>query len=234
MMQVNNETGVVQDIAALGKILRERKIIFHVDAAQSAGKIAIDLLKLPVDLLSLSSHKLYGPKGVGALYISDVPRVRLIPQLHGGPQERKLRAGTLATHQIVGFGEACRIAQEMLAVEGLRIQEICDQFLDDLNGLPNVVSNVDRTVCVPHIVNVQFQQMDKTALKVVLQDLAVSFGSACNAMSLEPSYVLRAIGLADKAAERSVRFSFGRFTTIAEVRKAAKMIAIQYDNYRRT
>ncbi len=224
IMQVNNETGVIQDIASIGKMVRDRGIVFHVDAAQSVGKIPLDVQLLPVDLLSISAHKCYGPKGIGALYVNDIPRIHLTPQLHGGGQERKMRAGTLPTHQIAGLGEAARLVQEKLAADSERIREFSQQFWHGIQDLPGVTRNGEEKYCVPHILNVTFSTLDKEAFIQGLPQLAFSSASACNSISLEPSHVLRAMGLAIEAAKRSFRFSFGRFTTRLEVEQAVNLI----------
>ncbi len=223
LMQVNNETGIVQPIAEMAAIARARGIIFHVDAAQSVGKIPVDVQALNVDLLSFSGHKIYGPKGVGVLYVGDNPRIRLSPQMHGGGQERGLRAGTLATHQIVGLGEACRIAGE-LEKDLKRIQGLRDAFVQRLKGLP-VIANVLPEDTVPHILNLRFEGADpQERIKRLAEHLAFSQASACHATHLEPSYVLRAMGLSDAQAAASLRFSLGRFTTMDEIEGAAALI----------
>lgn len=220
IMHVNNETGVRQDIAKIGEITRERGIFFHVDAAQSLGKLHIDMQQLPVDLMSFSAHKIYGPKGIGALYVGDKPRVRLNPEMQGGGQERNMRAGTLPTHQIIGFGEACRIAKEQLATETDIMTEYRNQFWQGIQDLPGVVLNTDFSISLSHILNVRF---DKSIIGD-LKNLAVSNGAACNTMTIEPSHVLRAMGLKDHEADCSIRFSFGRFTTKEDVARAIKMV----------
>lgn len=228
IMHVNNETGVTQNIEAIGKITRKRGIFFHVDATQSIGKIPIDLQKLSVDLLSFSAHKFYGPKGIGALYVNDMPRVRLIPQLQGGAQERKLRAGTLPTHQIVGLGEACQMVKEMLPVETAKIRLLRDRFWQGICDLPQVTLNSPEEVAVPHILNVCFGAMQNEILLDRLKNIAATYASACNTIQLEPSHVLKAMGMSDLTASRSIRFSFGRFSTKEEIDEAIDIIRTQY------
>ena len=217
VMHVNNEIGVVQDIAAIGEICRDRKIIFHVDAAQSAGKIEIDLENLKVDLMSFSAHKIYGPKGIGALYVRRKPRVRLEAQMHGGGHERGMRSGTLATHQIVGMGEAFRIAREEMAEEEARILALRDRLWSGLSDMEEVYLNGDLKQRVPGLLNVSFNFVEGESLIMALSDMAVSSGSACTSASLEPSYVLRALGRNDELAHSSIRFTIGRYTTREEV-----------------
>ena len=217
IMHVNNEIGVIQDIAAIGEICRDRKIIYHVDAAQSAGKIEIDLEKLKVDLMSFSAHKIYGPKGVGALYVRRKPRVRLEAQMHGGGHERGLRSGTLPTHQIVGMGEAFRIAREEMAEEEARISALRDRLWQGLSDMEEVYLNGDMEHRVPGNLNVSFNYVEGESLIMALKDMAVSSGSACTSSSLEPSYVLRALGRSDELAHSSIRFTIGRFTTGEEI-----------------
>lgn len=224
IMHVNNETGVVNDIAAIGKICREHKVFFHVDAAQSAGKLEIDLQELSVDLMSFSAHKIYGPKGCGALFVRRLPRVRLEAQIHGGGHERGMRSGTLATHQIVGMGEAFRIARQDLVEEGARITALRDRLLAGLSDIEETRINGDMTHHVPGIVNISFAYVDGEALLMSLTDIAVSSGSACTSASIEPSYVLRAIGLDDELAHSSIRFSIGRFTTDQDIDHAVAQI----------
>ncbi len=228
IMQANNETGVLQNIQSIAELTRNRGIFFHVDAAQSFGKIVIDVQQLPVDLISFSGHKIYGPKGIGVLYISDSPRVRLTPLLHGGEQERKLRAGTLPTHQIVGMGEASWIAQEVMQVEMEKIKQLRDRFWAGIQDLPDVYLNGCEAFCLPHILNVRFQGVEKDLLLKKIENLAVSNAAACNAISILPSYVLRAMGLQNIEADRSIRFSFGRFTTEQEVDYAVHLIREKY------
>lgn len=217
IMQVNNETGVIQDIEAIGKLLRERGILFHVDAAQSVGKIPINLQQLPVDLMSFSAHKIYGPKGAGVLYLRQKPRVNLFAQIHGGGQERGLRSGTLATHQIVGMGEAFQIAKQEMLEETQRITNLREKLWTRINELGNVYLNGHPTARVSGILSIAFEGIDSSLLLPALKDLAVSTGSACHANSLKPSRVLKAMGLNDHLAQSSIRFSLGRFTTEAEI-----------------
>jgi cysteine desulfurase len=217
IMHVNNEIGVIQDIAAIGELCRSRKIFFHVDAAQSAGKLPINLQELKVDLMSFSAHKIYGPKGIGALYVRRKPRVRLEAQLHGGGHERGMRSGTLATHQIVGMGEAFRIAGEEMAEEEVRIRRLRDRLWEGLNGMEEVYLNGDYDRRVPGNLNVSFNYVEGESLIMALNDMAVSSGSACTSASLEPSYVLRALGRNDELAHSSIRFTIGRFTTEEEI-----------------
>ncbi|MGD8312393.1 MAG: IscS subfamily cysteine desulfurase [Gammaproteobacteria bacterium] len=217
IMHVNNEIGVIQDIAAIGEICRDRKIVFHVDAAQSAGKIPIDMEQLKVDLMAFSAHKIYGPKGVGALYVRRKPRVRLEAQMHGGGHERGLRSGTLATHQIVGMGEAFRIAKAEMAAEEARILALRNRLWKGLNDMEEVYLNGDMDHRIPGNLNVSFNFVEGESLIMALKDMAVSSGSACTSSSLEPSYVLRALGRNDELAHSSIRFTIGRFTTEEEV-----------------
>mgnify|MGYP000453843819 CR=1 FL=1 len=227
IMHVNNETGVIQDIAAIGEITRAKGIIFHVDGAQSAGKVEIDLSTLKVDLMSFSAHKIYGPKGMGALYVRRKPRIRLEAQTHGGGHERGMRSGTLATHQIVGMGEAFRIAKEEMAKDNAHITALRDRLLDGVKDLEEVYINGDLAHSIPGIINISFNYVEGESLIMSLKDLAVSSGSACTSASLESSYVLRALGRNDELAHSSIRFSMGRFTkqedvdyAIAHVREA--------------
>ena len=217
VMHVNNEIGVVQDIGAIGKMTRERGIVLHVDAAQGAGKIPIDVHEMQVDLMTLSAHKIYGPKGIGALYICRKPRVRLEAQMHGGGHERGLRSGTLPTHQIVGMGEAFRIAREEMAEESARIRALRDRLWGGLNKMEEVYLNGDLEQRVPGNLNVSFNFVEGESLIMALKDVAVSSGSACTSASLEPSYVLRALGRNDELAHSSLRFTIGRFTTEEEI-----------------
>jgi cysteine desulfurase len=217
ILLVNNEIGVIQDIAAIGEICREKGIIFHVDAAQATGKVDIDLSKLTVDLMSFSAHKTYGPKGVGALYVRRKPRVRIEAQMHGGGHERGMRSGTLATHQIVGMGEAFRIAREEMATENVRIRALRDRLLKGLSDIEEVHVNGDMVHRVPHNLNISFNFVEGESLLMAIKDLAVSSGSACTSASLEPSYVLRALGRSDELAHSSIRFSIGRYTTEQDV-----------------
>ncbi len=224
IMHVNNEIGVIQDISEIGEMCRARKIIFHVDAAQSAGKINIDMQALKVDLMSISAHKMYGPKGIGALYVSRKPRIRLEAQTHGGGHERGMRSGTLATHQIVGMGEACRIAKEEMAQDQAHVTAMRDRLWAGVNSMEQVFINGDADKRYPGNLNVSFNFVEGESLIMALKDLAVSSGSACTSASLEPSYVLRALGLNDEMAHSSIRFSFGRFTTEEEIDYAIDLI----------
>ena len=217
VMHVNNEIGVIQDIYAIGEFARENKIIFHVDAAQSAGKVDIDLQAMKVDLMSFSAHKAYGPKGIGALYVRRKPRVRLEAQMHGGGHERGLRSGTLATHQIVGMGEAFRIAQEEMASETDRIRMLRDRLYNGLKAEEEVYLNGDYDHRIAGNLNISFNYVEGESLIMALRDLAVSSGSACTSASLEPSYVLRALGRNDELAHSSIRFTIGRYTTLEEI-----------------
>ena len=217
VMLVNNEIGVIQDIEAIGNICREHGIIFHVDAAQATGKVAIDLEKLPVDLMSFSAHKTYGPKGIGALYVRRKPRIRLEAQIHGGGQERGFRSGTLATHQIVGMGEAFRLAREEMELENARVRRLRDRLLAGLQDIEEVYVNGDLKQRVPHNLNISFNFVEGESLIMAVKDIAVSSGSACTSASLEPSYVLRALGRSDELAHSSIRFSIGRFTTEEDI-----------------
>lgn len=217
VMFVNNEIGVIQDIEALGNICREEKVIFHVDAAQATGKVDIDLEKLPVDLMSFSAHKTYGPKGIGALYVRRKPRIRIEAQMHGGGHERGMRSGTLATHQIVGMGEAFRIARLEMKSENERIRTLRDKLLQGLQSIEEVYVNGDLKHRIPHNLNISFNYVEGESLIMAVKDIAVSSGSACTSASLEPSYVLRALGRSDELAHSSIRFSIGRFTTQADV-----------------
>jgi len=217
VMHVNNEIGVIQDIAAIGELCRDRRIFFHVDAAQSAGKIPIDMEKLKVDLMSFSAHKIYGPKGIGALYVRRKPRVRLEAQMHGGGHERGLRSGTLPTHQIVGMGEAFRIAKEEMEEEARRIRKLRDRLWNGLNEMEEVYLNGDMDQRIPGNLNVSFNYVEGESLIMALKDMAVSSGSACTSSSLEPSYVLRALGRNDELAHSSIRFTIGRYTTQEEI-----------------
>jgi len=224
IMHVNNEIGVIQDIKAIGDITRERKIMFHVDAAQSAGKVPIDMDELKVDLMSFSAHKNYGPKGIGALYVSRKPRVRIEAQTHGGGHERGMRSGTLATHQIVGMGECFRLAKEEMATDNERIRMLRDRLLKGLDGIEETYINGDMEQRVPHNLNISFNFVEGESLIMALKELAVSSGSACTSASLEPSYVLRALGRNDELAHSSIRFSLGRFTTEEEIDFAIEKI----------
>ena len=224
VMFVNNEIGVIQDIEAIGKICREHGIIFHVDSAQATGKVDIDLEKLPVDLMSFSAHKTYGPKGIGALYVRRKPRVRIEAQMHGGGHERGMRSGTLATHQIVGMGEAFRIAREEMHTENERIRMLHNRLLAGLTDIEESYVNGDLNHRVPHNLNVSFNYVEGESLIMAIKGIAVSSGSACTSASLEPSYVLRALGRSDELAHSSIRFSIGRFTTEADVDYTIKLL----------
>jgi len=224
LMHVNNEIGVIQDIAAFGELCRANKIILHVDAAQSAGKVDIDVQTMKVDLISFSGHKVYGPKGIGALYVSRKPRIRLEAQMHGGGHERGMRSGTLPTHQIVAMGEAFRIAKEEMAAENERLLALRTRLLDGLSDMEEVYVNGSLEHRVAGNINISFNYVEGESLVMALKDLAVSSGSACTSASLEPSYVLRALGLDDELAHSSIRFSIGRFTTEAEIDYAIKII----------
>jgi cysteine desulfurase len=217
VMFVNNEIGVIQDIAAIGAMCRERGIIFHVDAAQASGKVTIDLAKLPVDLMSLASHKTYGPKGIGALYVRRKPRVRIEAQMHGGGHERGMRSGTLPTHQLVGMGEAFRIAREEMGTEIERIRMLHNRLVVGLSGIEQTFLNGHPTQRVPHNVNMSFNYVEGESLIMGVKGIAVSSGSACTSASLEPSYVLRALGRSDELAHSSLRMTIGRFTTQEEI-----------------
>tara|TARA_B100000989_G_scaffold51452_1_gene34247 strand:+ start:2717 stop:3937 length:1221 start_codon:yes stop_codon:yes gene_type:complete len=217
IMHINNELGTINDIERIGEITRDKGIFFHVDAAQSTGKIQIDLQKMPVDLMSFSAHKTYGPKGVGALYVRRKPRVRLEALIHGGGHERGMRSGTLATHQIVGMGEAFRIAKEEMNEDHGKVIKFHQKFLEKVNEIDHVYINGDLNNKVPNILNVSFNFVEGESLIMGLKDIAVSSGSACTSASLEPSYVLRALGRKDELAHSSIRFSFGRFTSDDDV-----------------
>ncbi len=232
IMHVNNEVGVIQDIAAIGEMTRARKILFHVDAAQSAGKVPIDLAELKVDLMSFSAHKIYGPKGIGALYVRRKPRVRLEAQMHGGGHERGMRSGTLATHQIVGMGEAFHIAGEEMAMENERLLGLRQRLWDGFKDMEEVYLNGDEEQRVAGNLNVSFAFVEGESLIMALKDLAVSSGSACTSASLEPSYVLRALGREDELAHSSIRFTIGRFSTAEEVDYAVDKICTEVDRLR--
>ena len=224
VMWVNNEIGVIQDIDAIGEICRERGIVFHVDAAQAAGKVEIDVTKNKVDLLSLSAHKIYGPKGIGALYVRRKPRIRLEAQMHGGGHERGFRSGTLASHQIVGMGEAFRIAKEEMAAENERLLGLRNRFLELIDGIEEVYINGDMEHRYVGNLNISFNFVEGESLIMAVKELAVSSGSACTSASLEPSYVLRALGRNDELAHSSLRITLGRFTTLEEVEYAANLL----------
>ncbi len=224
VMHVNNEIGVIQDLAAISKVVRPRGILFHSDAAQSAGKIEVDVAALGVDLLSLSAHKVYGPKGIGALYVRRKPRVRLEAQMHGGGHERGMRSGTLATHQIVGMGEAFRLAREEMESEAKRLSGLRDQLLRGLSDIEEVYVNGDLEHRIPGNLNISFNFVEGESLIMALKELAVSSGSACTSASLEPSYVLRALGRNDELAHSSIRFTLGRFTTPEDIEYTVRLL----------
>lgn len=224
IMQVNNELGCINDVKALAELCKSRSVLLHCDAAQSAGKIALDVKDLGVDLLSLSAHKFYGPKGVGALYVRRSGEVKVAPQIHGGGHERGMRSGTLATHQLVGMGEAARLAAEHLVADSTRIAQLRNRLWQGLADLPGIHRNGSAVECVSGILNIAFGNIDGEMLLLSLRDLAVSSGSACNSASMSPSYVLKAIGLSDEAAQASLRFSMGRYTTADEIEFAIEHI----------
>jgi len=224
VMAVNNEIGVIQDFAAMGALCRERGIVFHVDAAQATGKIPLDLATLKVDLMSFSGHKTYGPKGVGALFVRRKPRVRIEAQMHGGGHERGMRSGTLPTHQLVGMGEAFRLARLEMATENERIRMLRDRLWQGLSRIEEVYLNGDIERRVPHNLNVSFNFVEGESLIMAVKDIAVSSGSACTSASLEPSYVLRALGRSDELAHSSIRFTVGRFTTAEEIDYAVALL----------
>ncbi len=232
VMHVNNEIGVVQDITAIGNLCRANNIIFHVDAAQSTGKVVIDLATLPVDLMSFSAHKTYGPKGIGALFVRRKPRIRIEAQMHGGGHERGMRSGTLAPHQIVGMGEAFRIAHEEMGAENERIRMLRDRLLKGLMQIEETYVNGDLDQRVPHNLNISFNFVEGESLIMAIKDIAVSSGSACTSASLEPSYVLRALGRSDELAHSSIRFSLGRFTTEADVDYTIDLLKSKIDKLR--
>ena len=231
-MHVNNEIGVIQDLQVIGDICRERKVFFHVDASQSVGKLPINLTELPVDLMSFSAHKIYGPKGMGALYVSRKPRVRLEAQMHGGGHERGMRSGTLATHQIVGMGEAFAIAQEMMADEEVRTRRLRDRLYAGFSDMEEVKVNGDMEQRIGNNLNISFNHVEGESLMMAINGIAVSSGSACTSASLEPSYVLRAIGLPDELSASSIRFSVGRFTTEEDVDAAIKLVREKVEKLR--
>jgi len=232
IMHVNNEIGVIQDIEAIGKICRDRKILFHVDAAQSPGKVEINLEKLPVDLMSFSAHKIYGPKGIGALYVQRKPRVRIEAQMHGGGHERGMRSGTLATHQIVGMGEAFRIAKEEMATENERLLKLRNKLYDGVKDMEEVYINGDIDHRIAGNINISFNYVEGESLLMALKDLAISSGSACTSASLEPSYVLRALGRNDELAHSSIRFTMGRYTTEEEIDRTIKHVRAAVEKLR--
>lgn len=232
IMHVNNEIGVIQDIETIGKLCREHKVFFHVDAAQSAGKVAINVNELPVDLMSFSAHKIYGPKGIGALYVRRKPRIRLEAQMHGGGHERGMRSGTLATHQIAGMGEAFAIAQVEMAEENKRITALRDRLLAGFVDMEEVQVNGDLEQRIPGNLNISFNYVEGESLMMAINEIAVSSGSACTSASLEPSYVLRALGLNDELAHSSIRFSIGRYTTEADIDKAIVLVREKVEKLR--
>ncbi len=232
IMHVNNEIGVIQDINAIGELCRSRKIVFHVDAAQSAGKLPIDVQEMKVDLIAMSAHKIYGPKGIGALYVRRKPRIRLEAQMHGGGHERGFRSGTLPTHQIVGMGEAFRIAKEEMQQDFDHAKTLRDRLLAGIKDMEAVTINGDLEQRLPNNLNISFAFVEGESLLMSLKDLAVSSGSACTSASLEPSYVLRALGLDDELAHSSIRFSFGRFTTEEDVDYAIELIRVAVNKLR--
>ena len=232
IMHVNNEIGVIQDIAAIGELTRSKGIIFHVDAAQSAGKVPIDLKEMKVDLMSFSAHKIYGPKGMGALFVSRKPRIRLEAQIHGGGHERGMRSGTLAVHQIVGMGEAFHIAQQEMATENERIRMLRDKLWNGLDGMEEFYLNGTPDSKITGNLNVSFNFVEGESLIMALKDIAVSSGSACTSASLEPSYVLRALGRNDELAHSSIRFTIGRFTTEEEIDHTIKIIREKVEKLR--
>ena len=223
-MLVNNEIGVLQDITAIGHLCRENGTIFHVDAAQASGKVPMDMSELPVDLLSLSAHKMYGPKGIGALYVRRTPRVRLLAQMHGGGHERGMRSGTLPTHQIVGMGVAAELALNELELEPARVENLRQRLWKGVSQLEGVTLNGSEQQRVPHITNISFAGVDGELLLMALKDLALSSGSACTSASVEPSYVLRALGVEHELAMSSLRFSIGRYTSEADIDSAVELI----------
>jgi cysteine desulfurase len=231
-MHVNNEIGVIQDLHTIGDICRANKTFFHVDAAQSVGKMPINLTELPVDLMSFSAHKIYGPKGMGALYVSRKPRVRLEAQMHGGGHERGMRSGTLATHQIVGIGEAFALAQEMMTEEEIRTRGLRDRLYAGFSDMEEVVVNGDMEQRIGSNLNISFNYVEGESLLMAISDIAVSSGSACTSASLEPSYVLRALGLSDELAHSSIRFSIGRYTTEEDVDKAILLVREKVEKLR--
>lgn len=232
VMAVNNEIGVIQDMTAIGNICREHGVIFHVDAAQATGRIEVDLATLPVDLMSLTAHKTYGPKGIGALYVRRKPRIRLEAQMHGGGHERGMRSGTLATHQIVGMGEAFRIAKEEMAQDNTRIKALHDRLINGLKDLEQVFINGHEERRIPHNINMSFNYVEGESLIMGVKGLAVSSGSACTSASLEPSYVLRALGRSDELAHSSLRMTIGRYTTEAEIDSAIVSIRSNVEKLR--
>ncbi|WP_286844353.1 IscS subfamily cysteine desulfurase [Idiomarina sp. UBA4206] len=224
VMLVNNEVGVIQDIAAIGQLCRENGTLFHVDAAQASGKVSMDMAELPVDIMSLSAHKMYGPKGIGALYVRRTPRVRLLAQMHGGGHERGMRSGTLPTHQIVGMGVAAEIARNELELEPVRVKNLQQRLWKGVSQLEGVTLNGSDQQRVPHITNISFAGVDGELLLMALKDLALSSGSACTSASVEPSYVLRALGVEHELAMSSLRFSIGRYTSEDDIDSAVELI----------
>jgi len=224
IMLVNNEIGVIQPVAEIGDVCRAKGIVFHCDAVQAAGKIPIDLATLKVDLLTITAHKMYGPKGIGALYVRRKPRVRIEPQIHGGGHERGFRSGTLATHQIVGFGEAARIARLEMAADGERIRALRERLWRGVSSMEAVVLNGDLERRIPGNLNVSFNYVEGESLIMAIKDIAVSSGSACTSASLEPSYVLRALGRSDELAHSSIRFTLGKYTTEQEIDYAVNLV----------
>jgi len=232
LMHVNNEVGVIQDITAIGELTRSKGIIFHVDAAQSAGKVPIDVSEMKVDLMSFSAHKIYGPKGMGALYVRRKPRIRIEAQMHGGGHERGMRSGTLAVHQIVGMGEAFHIAKQEMATENERIRMLRDKLWNGLNDMEEIYLNGDEDSRITGNLNVSFNFVEGESLIMALKDIAVSSGSACTSASLEPSYVLRALGRNDELAHSSIRFSIGRFTTEEDIDYTIKLVREKVEKLR--
>jgi cysteine desulfurase len=232
VMFVNNEIGVIQDVETIGEICRERGIIFHVDAAQATGKVVIDLQHLKVDLMSFCAHKTYGPKGIGALYVRRKPRIRIESQMHGGGHERGFRSGTLATHQIVGMGEAFKLAKAEMATENERVRMLRDRMWAGMSSMEEVYLNGDLEQRVPHNLNISFNYVEGESLIMAVKELAVSSGSACTSASLEPSYVLRALGRNDELAHSSIRFTIGRFTTEQDVDFAVQLLKVRVDKLR--
>jgi cysteine desulfurase len=232
IMMVNNEIGVIQPVWEIGELCREKGIVFHVDAVQGAGRVEIDLTKLKADLLTITAHKIYGPKGIGALYVRRKPRVRIEAQIHGGGHERGFRSGTLATHQIVGFGEAARLAKAEMATENERVRALRDRLWNGIKDMEEVYVNGDLERRIPHNLNVSFNFVEGESLIMAVKDIAVSSGSACTSASLEPSYVLRALGRNDELAHSSIRITLGRFTTEEEVDYAAQLIRRKVEKLR--
>ncbi len=224
IMHANNEVGTINDVEAIGRLCRDKSVLFHVDGAQSVGKIPVDIREMPIDLLSISAHKVYGPKGIGALYVRRRPPVTIEAQMHGGGHERGMRSGTLATHQIVGLGAACAIADAEMATEAARIFSLRNKFLDAIEALGDIRLNGDRERRLPGIVNLSFEGVDGEALLLALKDVAISTGSACTSASLEPSYVLRGMGISDAMAHSALRFSLGRFTEEPDIDSAIEAI----------